>query len=549
MRFIKLISFTLAIILSITCFAIQAAEISVGESITADSDLSPNLNTPFNNDIPVFGSTLFQGNFSKKIAPHFNPEYRIAIGDTINLKIWGSLEYQAKVTVDSQGYIFIPKVGVVPVAGVANKNLIKIIKAAVHQKYNQKLYVYANAVDPQPVWVFVTGNVNKPGLYQGMASDSILQFIDKAKGINLKYGSFRKIDLIRNNQVSKSFDLYRFLIQGKLEQVQFHDGDSIVVGDLQHRVTVAGDVKRPFLFEFPSAEIQLTTVLSLSLPNPTATNVTITNWTSKNKKVIHTYPLDAAPKVKVKRGTEINVMADHNYDFITVTISGEHDGLHSLVLPKMIPLDELIPRLNLTSLSQIEAIQVFRKSVAKKQKQLLLAKLQELESLVLTSSSVTREEAEMRSAETKSVLNFIERAKKIEPRGQIIINEKTSFKEIIIEDGDQIYIPRKNNIIVVQGEVAFPGAHTYVKNKNLKEYIEQSGGLNERANKKRILLVRASGKVLKCDSWFKLKNTKVNGGDSILVLPKLKGKYLQVGKDLTQIIYQIAVGAGVIMAL
>ncbi len=179
----------------------HAAEVSVSEAIIPDSELTAPPEEPPMNSAPVFGSNLFQGHFSQKVQPYFNPEYKVAIGDTINLKIWGSFELELNTPVDAQGNIFIPKLGTIAVADVANKDLVDVIAAKVHKSYNQKIFVYANVANYQPVWVFVTGNVNKPGLYQGMASDSVLQFIDKAKGINFKYGSFRKIAVMRNNQV------------------------------------------------------------------------------------------------------------------------------------------------------------------------------------------------------------------------------------------------------------------------------------------------------------------------------------------------------------
>ena len=53
----------------------------------------------------------------------------------------------------------------------------------------------------------------------------------------------------------------------------------------------------------------------------------------------------------------------------------------------------------------------------------------------------------------------------------------------------------------------------------------------------------------KCDSKNILKKTKLARGDSLLVLPKLEGKNLQITKDITQILYQVAVSAGILLAL
>jgi len=534
----------------------HATEVSVGEAVIPESELAETPGKPSEapeetpEDLPpVFGGNLFQGRFSQKMRPYFNPSYKIAIGDTINLKIWGTFELELEVPVDAQGNIFIPKIGTVRVAGVANRELVDVITAKVHQSFNQKIFVYANVASYQPVWVFVTGNVNRPGLYQGMASDSVLQFIDKARGINLEYGSFRNIDIVRDNQVLRQIDLYGFLTRGTLALFQFHDGDSIVVGDIRHRITVTGDVKRPFMFEFNAAQVAVKDVLELALPNPTATDIKQTHWTLDNRKQLESYSLSDIENLAARSGDAIEVYSDHTDNAVSISITGEHEGPHTLLVPKNYTLAELTHKLMLTDLSDLNAMQLFRQSVAEKQKQLLSAKLDELEKLALTSSAVSKDEALMRSQEAQSIMTFIERARKVEPKGQVVIHDPKSFRDIYLEEGDQVYIPRKTNIVLVQGEVSFPGAHTHLEGKAVSDYIALAGDFGERADRKRVLLIRRNGSVVKCDGKKGMEKQGVDKGDSILVFPKLEGKTIQVTKDITQILYQIAIGAGVFLAI
>ena len=63
--------------------------------------------------ILVFGAHLFNGNFKNYNQRVYNPDYKIAVGDQISLKIWGAVEFSQILVVDSQGNIFIPKVGAV----------------------------------------------------------------------------------------------------------------------------------------------------------------------------------------------------------------------------------------------------------------------------------------------------------------------------------------------------------------------------------------------------------------------------------------------------
>jgi hypothetical protein len=178
----------------------------------------------------------------------------------------------------------------------------------------------------------------------------------------------------------------------------------------------------------------------------------------------------------------------------------------------------------------------------------LLANLKELETLVLTTSSISKDEAFLRSQEAKSVLAFIDRAKKVEPKGQIVIHDPINLNEIYLADEDQVFIPRKSNLIIVQGEVSFPGAHTYIEKKTVLDYIVLAGDFGSRANKKAVLVIRQNGRVIKLDSVSKMKKTKVQKGDSILVFPKLEGKNVQIVRDITQILFQIAMSAGIVLA-
>ncbi len=520
---------------------------SIGESTVVNEKNESLIKKNISNKTRVFGWNLFQGNFKNIKKPGYNPDYRIDIGDIIDIKLWGAFEHAQDMPVDNQGNIFIPKVGNVNVLGVVNSQLVKLIRKKIRTVYRDKVYVYANVANYQPISVFVAGNVNKPGLYEGMSSDSIIQFLDKAKGINSEYGSYRKVNIIRSNKIIKTIDLYSFLTNGRIDLFQFQNGDVISVTNVIHRISVTGDVKRPYMFELTENKIPLSKILNLAILNPTATNVTITRWDKNNKKTLKSTPIKKSGSLLfVYSGESINIFQDHSTDLNTITVSGEHDGLHTILVRKDDTLGNVLNRINFNSRSDIHSIQLFRKSVAEKQKQLLLANLKELESQILTTPSVTKEESLMRTQESKSILTFIERAKKVEPKGQIVINKKTNLDKIFLEDNDTIFIPGKTNIVLVQGEVSFPGAHTYVKGLTIEDYIKYAGDLNERADDEKILIIHHNGRVEKCED---ISDTKVINGDSILILPKYEGKGLQITKDLTQILYQIAVSAGILIAL
>lgn len=499
----------------------------------------------------VFGEHLFNGHFTQTTQHIYNPDYRLAIGDVVTVKMWGAFEYEQPLTIDSQGNIFLPRVGTVKLLGIRNGDLVSTISDNIKKVFRNNVYVYADMGAYQNVSVFVTGNVNKPGLYQGLSSDSLLQYIDKASGINSAYGSFRKIVVMRDNKPFKQIDLYDFMLNGKMDMFAFRTGDVILIQSVGSYFSASGEVLRPFRFESKTSALTLAELADLSGIKPTATNALVKSYGSDNRISIHSYPLSMFDKIVLNSGDSVEFMPDHSASVVQITIEGEHEGLHTLIVPKGTTLAELRNMVHFNDQSNADAIQLYRKSVAEMQKKLIDAQLHELETIALTTPSVSPQEASLRTQEAQSILQFIDRAKKIEPKGQIVVSDPAAMKEIVLQEGDTINIPSKNNIVVVQGEVALPGAFTYENGKNINDYIAMAGDVSERANTERILVIKANGKAEKYDDSFFAVNAKpdIDQGDAILVLPKAEGKSLQVTSVVTQILYQIAIAAKVVLNL
>ncbi|MBR6611214.1 MAG: SLBB domain-containing protein [Campylobacter sp.] len=493
----------------------------------------------------VFGENLFSGNFTMVSQHIYNPDYILAIGDIVNVKLWGAYEFEQQLTIDSQGNIFLPKVGVIKLLGVKNSNLVAVISKSVKRVFKENVHVYADMGIYQNVSIFVTGNVNKPGLYQGLSSDSLIQFIDKAGGINPQYGSFRNITVVRNNQPYKSIDLYDFMVDGKIEMFALKNGDVILVGSVGAYMSASGEVLRSYRFEAKDNSMSLKELARLAGIKPVVTQAIVKSYNNSQIQIT-SYPLTKFDSVKLRAGDAVEFMTDHAATEVRINIDGEHSGARAIVVPKGTTLGELMEKIGFNAQSNVEAIQLFRKSVAKMQKNLIDSHLRELESIALTTSSATTQEAQIRAAEAKSILEFIERARQVEPKGQVVISNKDDINQIVLQEDDTIYIPTKDNIVIVQGEVSMPGAFTHVTNSDIEDYIEMAGDLSARADSSRVILVAANGKAGK----FRASSSEdVHPGDSILVLPKVEGKTLQATSILTQILYQLAIAAKVVIDL
>lgn len=176
----------------------------------------------------VFGAQLFSGSFARPGAIQFNPDYMIAVGDRIQVRLWGGYAFDSVVAVDPQGNVFLPHVGPVRLLGVRNRDLQRVMEAASRQVFRNNVYSYASLATAQPVRIFVGGNVNRPGLYNGTSMDSLLHYLDQAGGIDPERGSFLDVQVKRGDQVRTTVSLYDFMLAGRLPLIQLADGDVIL---------------------------------------------------------------------------------------------------------------------------------------------------------------------------------------------------------------------------------------------------------------------------------------------------------------------------------
>ena len=119
---------------------------------------------------------------------------------------------------------------------------------------------------------------------------------------------------------------------------------------------------------------------------------------------------------------------------------------------------------------------------------------------------------------------------------------------IRLEDEDKIIIPGSSSIIAVQGEVNFPNTQVFDDNDRVKDYIKRAGGFTQNADKNRIVILRLSGEIqMTHDKFIKLSSPRLYPGDEIIVLPRVDRKRLPVFRDLSQVIYNIAIATKVVL--
>ncbi|WP_417462894.1 polysaccharide biosynthesis/export family protein [Kordiimonas sp.] len=498
----------------------------------------------------VFGQWVFDGEFSQQQFTGFNPNYKISTGDQITIQLWGGFEFQGAVIVDNQGNIFLPKVGPVPLRGVRNADVNERVTKAVQTVFKTNVGVYASLADAEPVKVFVTGFVNQPGLYAGHSSDSVLRFLDLAGGIDPRRGSYIALELLRQGDVVQTINLYDFILEGRLPSMQLFDGDTLLVKNVQSQIGVLGLVQNPFVFEFDRDRVNLTDVLELAHPTSKATHIRI-HRNNRRKEEVDYYSLEAVDGLFVEAGDVVEATSDKLPGTIAVRVEGEHLSRQEYILPYGARLSELLEQIKFSPDAERDAIQLFRKSVKLRQKEMLLAQLQALESSVLTARSHTQEEASLRQREAELVMQWVERAKDIEPRGQVALGGTAKVQQdLLLESGDIIRIPRTSSLVMVHGDVLFPSAMAFEDKRTPQDYIDLAGGFVQARGSANVLVLHRDGTFDKLDKRdLDSRRTKLKAGDEIFVLPRVQTKHFQLAKDVMGLLYQIAVSAGVILRL
>lgn len=526
---------------------LSAFSVNVAADIGVQPDAELVDDIAFTKKTDLFGSWLFEGGFESTSFSGVNPDYRIAQGDMLLVQLWGGIEYQDTVSVDAQGNIFIPKVGPIMVQGIKNSELNKVILQAIKRVYKSNVSAYVTLKSTQLVRVFLSGQVNRPGLYEGQSADSVLRFIDQAGGVRDGLGGYRRVLIKRNGGIISNIDLYKFINRGEIPFTQLHDGDVIFVSPIQGTVTVEGEVGFEGRYELANGSDSLQEILNSVAMKHTATHVTLVEAKGTRLDARQILISDAHAEI-VKQGAVIKVSSQLRPTNISIEVLGEHNSELQLVLPWGASLKDALDQIDYSLYSDKKGIQLFRSSVAERQREMLMTSLDNLERNVLATPSSTNEAAQLRKTESQTVLQWIERARNVKPKGQVLLTEGYDPSNIILKQSDRIVIPSKRSLVIIHGDVLFPSAVAFNPDMNALDYIEQSGGVNGDIDDMRILLKKPNGSFVDIADDLD-ESGVVSNGDEVFLLPEPDIKSLQVTKDISQVIYQVALSAAVVLAL
>lgn len=198
-----------------------------------------------------FGYDLFEGvptSFAPATDIPVPVEYIVGPGDNIKIHLFGKENQEYSLIVSRQGSISVPALGPVSVAGLKFEAMEKKLKDQISR---QKIGVKASITmgELRSIRIFVLGDASTPGSYTVSSLSTMTNALFLSGGIK-EIGSLRNIQLKRRGKVVNTLDLYDLLIRGDTsDDARLEPGDVIFIPPIGKTVAVAGEVRRPAIYE------------------------------------------------------------------------------------------------------------------------------------------------------------------------------------------------------------------------------------------------------------------------------------------------------------
>lgn len=211
----------------------------------------------------IYGYELFQSD-NLTFAPNLNiptpDDYVLGPGDEIHIDMWGATQMAATYVVSTEGTIRPENLKPIYVNGMTIKEFEEMVDdrlAAIYsglKGVNPTIFYQVSLGSIRTINVSIVGEINNPGNYALNSLSTVFTALHAAGGPT-ENGTFRKIQLIRNNKLFREIDIYKFLQSGIKEgDERLNAGDVIIVKPFEKRIDIEGEVKRPGLFELVEGE-------------------------------------------------------------------------------------------------------------------------------------------------------------------------------------------------------------------------------------------------------------------------------------------------------
>jgi polysaccharide biosynthesis/export protein len=151
---------------------------------------------------------------------------------------------------------------------------------------------------------------------------------------------------------------------------------------------------------------------------------------------------------------------------------------------------------------------------------------------------------------------MLEELRSAEPVGRLAMDlprvmraKPGSVDDPQLQDGDMLAVPGPMQSVTVIGEVHSATSHLYDGALSRDDYVMLSGGFTNRADQRRVYVIKANGQVTGASSsrWFRANDTQIAPGDTIVVpMDVERMRPLPLWTAVTQIIFNLAVAVAAV---
>ena len=445
--------------------------------------------------------------------PNLDPNYILGFGDILQLQLVGQKNEIIEVSLLRDGSITLPNIGKVFLSGLSLQEATKIIKTKFEISFIG-VDVFVTLLNIRDIQILVSGNAFNPGPYTLNGNSNLFHALSVSGGPS-DLGSFRKIDLIRDDKTLETVDLYENFIFGKNSfGPKLRSGDIIFIHPSQNLVSISGAIKRPGNYELLNTE-RLGSLINFA--NGIRSNADLDS--------IHIQRINDGKAVQVKASPEDfeeEILNDEEsvfiraYPFRSVTISGSVEKPGSYLLNEGDGILELVNLAGGYTKNAYEFGGVLLNKEAFEVSQNAKEKLYEDFISSFIENSFTA------GGETFESLNiFISELKNSSVSGRI--NAEFNLEKlksnpslnVKLMEGDEIIIPEVVDHIYIFGEIANQGTTSYIANQTLSGYLNNVGGMTDYADGSSIFILHPNG----MSERVSRKNVFRENRDELIIYP------------------------------
>ena len=445
-------------------------------------------------DLPLFGRdffTTFQSSFMPVNSPNLDSTYILDFADILSIQIIGQKNSIDSYKIQRDGSINIPEIGKIYLSGLALNEASKLIKSKINNTYiGTKSYISLESL--RDVNILISGNVYRPGIYTLNGNANILHALISAGGIG-DGGSYRNINLIRNDEIIETFDVYEVLLTGKFNlKKRLRTGDVIFINQIGNVVTVAGAVKRPAKYELKDNQ---TLYDAYNYANGKKFNADISSI--KFERFLDR----RMQELKIVNVSQFKNITAFDKDRVLIReiplhkvhIKGQVKNPGIYLMNEGSTIGDLINRAGGYLDDAYLNGAIYETKDAKKVSEISSDILYEefITNLILASQT--------NSSETQTdfvkLIEVMENFKNLEPNGRVSIDllNEGDLEIFKINDGDSLHIPKMLSHVYIYGEVSSEGTVQHIPNQDISYYIDKSGGLKKTADKESIFVIHPNG--------------------------------------------------------